>query len=1055
VITVEVRWTTYGAAARVALCRVVSEAKREDPLAPVTLLVPTNLAGVMARRALAQVNDDPRRGVAGLTVLTLDRLAEMVASPALTGAGRRPATRPVLAAAWRRALAEKPLRFEPVAAHPATVAALVEAHRRLRELTGTALDAVAAAGPLQRDLVDLHRRVARALDEGWYDVRLLRDTARERLAAGATTLDRLGTLVLHLPQDLDPSAAHLAAALAAHHRVTVVAAATGSARADRGVRDAVRALGADPGGPIVELSTAGRVLHASDSDDEVRCVVREVLAALRRLPAHRVAVLYAAADPYARLLAEHLATAGITTNGPGVRPTVERVLPRAFLELLALPEERYGRAQLMRVLCGAPVRDGNGKLLPTSRWDRLSRDAGVVAGPDWAERLRRYAAEQRARAEVEAASPEPREWVAEDGRRRADAADELRGFVADLRERLDAVVRARGWTALATWALDTYTALFGDERQRRRLPENEARAGDRVEAVLRGLVGLGGVEGGADLDLLRQVLEVELSEDVPRLGNYGTGVLVAPLSAAVGLDADEVFVLGLAEGIYPTRQREDALLPDDTRERTGGELPAVRERLDRQHRHLLAAFAAAPTVVASFPRGDLRGGGERLPSRWLLPTLRALTGRARLAATEWATADSGTVTGSPSYAASLASTPGPAHEQEWRLRAVSAGLARGRRVLDVLAEDTAVRAGIELVRARRGEEFTRYDGNLSAYAGALPDPADPARMVSPTQLEAWTGCPHGYFLARILRVEPVEQPEELLTMSPADRGDLLHSALDRFFRWLSEHDRVPGPGQAWTAEHRMRLRHIGEQVAKSAQERGVTGHPTMWARERLLVLDDLDRLLTEDERVRASEGRRQVRSELTFGRRGKSDPPEHTVPPPVEVPLRGGRMVRFAGSADRVDVRGDGTIVVVDYKSGKADKFKGLDENDPDKHGSKLQLPVYAYAARAALGQSFAPVRAEYWFIGPRDRGLRVGYELTPEVEQRYRDVVATVVDGIAGGIFPANVPEDRPWNPYVACPYCDPDGLGAKDRRIQWERKKSAPRVAAYVALIDPEQAS
>jgi ATP-dependent helicase/nuclease subunit B len=106
-------WTGYGAAAYEALRGVVGEVKGGDPLAPVSVLVPTNLCGVIARRVLAR-GVAGRAGVAGLSVLTVDRLAALIAAAALTGAGRRPATSPVIAAAWRRALAEDPRVFGPV-----------------------------------------------------------------------------------------------------------------------------------------------------------------------------------------------------------------------------------------------------------------------------------------------------------------------------------------------------------------------------------------------------------------------------------------------------------------------------------------------------------------------------------------------------------------------------------------------------------------------------------------------------------------------------------------------------------------------------------------------------------------------------------------------------------------------------------------------------------------------------------------------------------------------------------------------------------------------------
>jgi len=78
-------------------------------------------------------------------------------------------------------------------------------------------------------------------------------------------------------------------------------------------------------------------------------------------------------------------------------------------------------------------------------------------------------------------------------------------------------------------------------------------------------------------------------------------VLVAPLGSAIGLDLDVVFVVGA--------RRVRALAP--------GQLAPLRDRLDRQHRQLLAALAAAPERIVSFPRGDLRRSTTRLPSRWL------------------------------------------------------------------------------------------------------------------------------------------------------------------------------------------------------------------------------------------------------------------------------------------------------------------------------------------------------------------------------------------------------------------------------------------------------
>ena len=133
-------------------------------------------------------------------MLTVDRLAELIAAAALTGAGRRPATSPVIAAAWRRALAEDAGVFAPVAAHPATVQALAGAHRELREVADDALEAIGDCGePVAADLVRLHRRVTGLLAADWYDTTDLRRAAATVLRGEPRLGREIGVVVLFLP----------------------------------------------------------------------------------------------------------------------------------------------------------------------------------------------------------------------------------------------------------------------------------------------------------------------------------------------------------------------------------------------------------------------------------------------------------------------------------------------------------------------------------------------------------------------------------------------------------------------------------------------------------------------------------------------------------------------------------------------------------------------------------------------------------------------------------------------------------------------------------------
>jgi RecB family exonuclease len=1011
--------TTYGRAALEELRDVVREAKAGDPLAPVTVLVPNNIAGIVARRFLAHGLGDGNSGVAALFPATVVRLAEQLAAPALHP--RRPATTAVVAAAWRAALSKAPGVFEAVAEHPATAEALVRAGQELRTLDDAALDAVAAATSLGPDLVRMYGDVWAGLSAAWYDETDLLLTATRIAREDPERVREIGAVVLYLPQQLSRVEAAFITAVASAGSFRVVAGLTGSGKADAAVHRSLTRVGVEASTDDQPF-TATRVLTASDADDEVRCVVREVVTALKTTKAHRVAVLYANQDPYARLVHEHLGAAGITVNGPGTRPVHERAVARAVLELLDLATNEVPRGDLFRVLAAVPMRTDDGQRIPVSRWERLSRAAGVVQGDDWDRRLQHYADEHR-KDLAAATSGGHRERLEAD----IDNAERLRAFAMDLRAELHRGAALLSWVELADWTLGLVHRLIGETEDLTSLPVEEQYAARALEQSIRALATLDALGAPAGLRQLRETLASQLEGALPRVGRFGYGVLVAPISSSIGLDADIVFVLGLAEGVYPGRLREDPLLPERAREAAGGQLLGYRERIDAAHRHLLAAFAAAPEVVASFPRGDLRTKSRHLPSRWLLPTLRQLSGDPKLTATNWESA-APHLTSSPSFAGSLSTTEQLACEQEWRTQAAHAG---------VELDDDVITAAHTLAESRGSADFTRFDGNLSAVAEGLPDFAAGERAVSPTSLEKYAGCPHSYFIDKTLGIRPIEQPEDLVEIQPKDIGTFMHEAFDQLVTEFA--GALPGFGEPWTAEQRERLTAIADEKARDFSAMGLTGHPTLWRQTLIRIQADLQAMLTVDDEWRAEEQARVVASELVFGRNGVA---------PVAVPLPDGGAVLMGGSADKVDETADGRLVVTDIKSGKAESFAKISADDPVLGGSKMQLPVYAHAARQVLDRPDAPVEAAYWFVR-RDKG-RVALPLTAEVEKRYAETLQVLVTGIRSGLFPARPPEKDDVL-YVQCAYCNPDGIGLGNARARWLGKKADPRLTDLVALIEP----
>ncbi len=382
----------------------------------------------------------------------------------------------------------------------------------------------------------------------------------------------------------------------------------------------------------------------------------------------------------------------------------------------------------------------------------------------------------------------------------------------------------------------------------------------------------------------------------------------------------------------------------------------------------------------------------------------------------------------PSFAHGVRHTAFPATDQEYRLR------VGARRAADELTE-----RGGRVIRARRSAAFTRFDGNLAGLD--LVSPVD--EIVSSTRLESWANCPFAYFGQRLLGVEPVDDPETQLQMSALDRGALVHEVLERFVADVIARppDRQPGPGDDWSADDRALLRRITEQVCDDYQSRGLTGRAVFWRRDRAQLLALADRFLDDDADHRRRDRTRPMAAEYGFGL--------DVAHAPIEILLHDGRVLRFRGSADRIDAVDDGGLVVLDYKTGKADDYAQLSPDNPDLGGKRLQLVVYAQAARAATGRPEAPVRAEYWFVSERGKFARHGYEVDDGVLDRVVATLGTIVGGIERGVFPPH-PDDR-YKPWVVCPYCDPDAMGVAELRRQWERKRTDPQVEPYATLVEP----
>ncbi len=1049
-----VRTVAVGAAAVETLGRRLEELRDGSVLAPARVLCASPVMAVGLRRALGRRPG----GIAGVTVDTIAGLVGELARPDLVAAGLRTAGKAELLAAIRAELRAEPGRFGPVADHRTTEDRLAAFHQELTGLPDTAVDRLeAASAGLSTDALRVVRGAVARLDRvggvGTLDP-LATDGGRAP-AAGATVegisgaevteggllpcsgdrlldlaIDRLerldpgafGPLVLFLPEPLRPYEGRVVQALARRPDCEIHVGLTGVAAVDDrhlrrlGAWSIQRATEGPARAP--DPATAG-VLEVSDPEEEVRAALREVSAhAAAGVPLTDLAVLYTSAEPYANLLADQLAAAGLPWSGPGHRRLGVSLAGRTLRRLLALAARGLEREAVMTLLGAAPIDDGAGVEVPAALWDRLSRQAGVIDGDHWLPRL----------AELAGSS---------DGDETKSATVALSGFV----EELVANLRPPGertWQAWSAWAvglLDRYlliepgpagpAAPTEDEPagpRTRPWPEVELRSLDLVAGLVGQLAALDQLGLPPTLETLEATVVAELGGATIPGPALGQGLYVGPLDSVAGLGFERIAVVGLAEGWFPRTPREDSLLPDQLRAAGSGMLIEKAAVTDVDVRSVALAVAASrrPALLLT-ARGDLRSNRSRTWPRILDPLVSS---RQSLDSHHQGLLDHGR----------------PAGPHEFGLRSLIAHVDNDDPVQthELAASDAVLAANLRRLSNRERSELTTHAGRVPA--GRF-DPTE--RLLSPTALEAYAACPRKYLFQRVLRLGEDDRPERIDEITARDRGTLMHRILERFISDALADDDVPEPGRPWSTERRAHLFDLLDQEVKAAETRGITGGQVKTRLLRRSLYAELLNFLDTDDALRADRGSTPFAAEYAFGFDDN----------PALEGLWAGRRMRLRGTVDRVDLTADGGLLVIDYKGGSRRPFEKLAENPLDD-GRRLQLPLYARAVAERLGRTGA--RAGLYWLTKVDEIKEIA--LDDDLETELERAVGAALDGIGDGVFPGVPGEVVGWPrlSFENCRFCDFDRICPTDRQSEWERVRGDAALAPVEVLLGrPEPAA
>ncbi len=969
----------------------IAAARGDDPLAPVTLVVPSHVAALQMRRRLADFGP-----FAGVRFETLPRIAELLGAGHLAAAGRAPLARPIGDYLAERVARESRGVLSQVGDLPGYARVLRQMFRRLRR-GGLHHGRDAAHGNDEGHLGEVLRLYDRFREEtaAFYDEEDLLEAAAEGARSGqAGAVSDLGSIYVVPPGAQSAGAEALLSAL-------------------REVAPAYVEL-EDP----AAQPEMGFVL-APDPASEVREVVREVVWALESgLSPHEIAVFHGADPAYRRLLQEAFDAADIPVVPlPGV-PLSETPAGRGALALALLPARDFSRTATIDFLSVAPLRewlptgDGDVRAL-TSVWDRLSREAGITHGTDrWSDALQALIADQ----EAELASSR----VAEnEGRQRAiefrrGKAQELKAVVEHLASRLELLTTPQP----AAEFVPAFKRVIGDYF------DPAAHALDEVMQEIDQLGSVGAVGGSFSLASFAQSLAANLETATIRERNLGDGIMVSDYRAAAELRFKRVLLCGAYEGAFPAGPGADALVQDSAWSRLRGDHPYIEDSSLRIQRAKEAAeravaVAAQGKLVWSAPMYEPGGTREYYPSPMMVAAaakkdadIQTATDLRRRGGTDW-------LRRGPSPLAMMLLGP-VVDPAEVLVRRAVLQRKDGARV----GSDHPRWKPLSMLRARRGRRFTDWDGNLGALTGDAW--LDTGKLVSPTSLEQYSVCGFRYLCRSLLRLNAVEEPEEREVMDAAARGTLIHKVLDTFFRQQQKRGR-PAVDEAWTEDDLALLLRIMERELAEARRRGQTGLEVYSQHEARAMRADLETFLEKD---------------TAFRRETGAVPADFETPIP-QVSVAG---VTLRGYVDRVDRSPDGKRAwVIDYKTGSKRNFEAIKaDDDPFAGGTKLQLPTYVEAAGDA-----EEVNAAYWFITHKGGYSFIGYEPTPERKALFERTLTTIVDGVRAGAFPA-VPgeEDEFYGSFQNCTYCDYDRICSRRRDYEYEAKVEDEAISPWLRV-------
>ena len=531
----------------------------------------------------------------------------------------------------------------------------------------------------------------------------------------------------------------------------------------------------------------------------------------------------------------------------------------------------------------------------------------------------------------------------------------------------------RSQTEWTRWLEDLLTTLQFHENSN---GEQDEIALEGFREALRALVMSESIVGARVVDYPQYLSDLQntlAGSTLSEPSAPGASLLIGNIREARGLRFKAVAILGLSEGLFPSVERPDPFLPESLREELG-----LDSRLEREQDSLFYQAVTRADTHLLLTRPYLSEDGESWePS----PYWNAVA-----SVFEKDTAVQKIRPDDPRSLADAAST----HELLfWAVRRKSLP----RNYANLESRWQQLQHARDVIHARRAKQADgSNEGQIHDLQVDLAKRFSPEKIWSASRLETYGTCPQMFYVKTVLDLETTAPPS--LGLDIAQMGSILHKVLEEVYRTADNPEEVD--------TLLARLPEIAKAVFATAPQDFGFRPSELWELEQDQFIAMLETTIVA--LGKTSEGWIPMAYEQAFGIQDT---------PPLVVELDGEKVL-LRGLIDRIDKDANGNLRVVDYKTGSTHLTK-----EDLTHGRRLQLPLYALAAKESLklGQ---PIEGMYWKIKAADAGsLKLSTFTSDSGEgidaaiQTAKGHLTRILKGIRTGDFP-------PIPPKGGCPeYC------------------------------------